>query len=211
MKKILLIGDSIRAGYDKYVKMALDGIAEVEYSQDCNRFASFVLRMIPEFCKTYGKDLDLVHWNAGLWDCLRLDDGVIFSDIEVYKSYIERTCASLKRHFKNASFIFATSTSVIEEGYNKNVMHRLNSDIEAYNAAALEIVTRHGMAVNDLYTLTTSIPKEYHSDATHYYTKDGTRVITDQVIAHIEASLGIKAKTLDYDALFRDKTDIVGI
>ena len=31
MKKIVLIGDSIRMGYDKYVKMALEGVAEVYY------------------------------------------------------------------------------------------------------------------------------------------------------------------------------------
>ena len=28
MKKIVLLGDSIRMGYDKYVKEALDGVAE---------------------------------------------------------------------------------------------------------------------------------------------------------------------------------------
>ncbi|MBO5010011.1 MAG: hypothetical protein J6D20_04860 [Clostridia bacterium] len=32
MKKVILIGDSIRMGYDKYVKEALDGVAEVWYS-----------------------------------------------------------------------------------------------------------------------------------------------------------------------------------
>lgn len=31
MKKILLIGDSIRMGYDKYVKLAFEGEAEVYY------------------------------------------------------------------------------------------------------------------------------------------------------------------------------------
>ena len=29
MKKVVLLGDSIRMGYDKYVKEALDGVCEV--------------------------------------------------------------------------------------------------------------------------------------------------------------------------------------
>ena len=28
MKKVVLIGDSIRQGYEKYVRLALDGVAE---------------------------------------------------------------------------------------------------------------------------------------------------------------------------------------
>jgi len=54
-------------------------------------------------------------------------------------------------------------------------------------------------------------PAEYHSDMTHYETKDGTRVIADQVIAHIERTLCIKATHPDYDALFAKKDGTVGI
>lgn len=211
MKKILLIGDSIRIGYDKYTKMAFDGIADVVYPADNTRFAAYVYRQQPEFHKLCGGNADVVHWNAGLWDCLIMHDGMNFTDIEVYKSYMERACVGFKRFFPNAKFIFATSTSVIESGYSQTGLRRLNSDIEAYNAAAVEIVTKHGMTVNDLYSLTKDMPAEYHSDMTHYYTKDGTRVITDQVVAHIEKALDIKATPIDYDALFAKKDNIVGI
>ena len=54
-------------------------------------------------------------------------------------------------------------------------------------------------------------PVEYHSDLTHYYTKEGTRIITNQVIEHIEKALDIKAEPLDYDALFDKKDDAEGI
>ena len=44
MKKVLLIGDSIRQGYDRYVKMSLEGEAEVFYPEENCRFSVYVLR-----------------------------------------------------------------------------------------------------------------------------------------------------------------------
>ena len=42
MKKVLLLGDSIRMGYDDYVKEALDGKCEVVYdAEDNGRFAAY--------------------------------------------------------------------------------------------------------------------------------------------------------------------------
>ena len=52
---------------------------------------------------------------------------------------------------------------------------------------------------------------KYHSDQTHFYTKEGTKVITNQVVACIEKVLNIKAKPLDYDLLFKEKTDVIGM
>ena len=44
MKKVLLLGDSIRMGYDDYVKEALDGKCEVVYdAEDNGRFAAYTL------------------------------------------------------------------------------------------------------------------------------------------------------------------------
>ena len=59
--------------------------------------------------------------------------------------------------------------------------------------------------------LMSSLPVSYHSDLAHYYTKEGTRAITDAVVDKIEKSLGIKATALDYDALFGAQKDILGI
>ena len=48
VKKIILIGDSIRIGYDKYVKDALKDKAEVFYPSENCRFAQYVLRTVCE-------------------------------------------------------------------------------------------------------------------------------------------------------------------
>jgi hypothetical protein len=217
MKKIVLIGDSIRQGYDKYVKMAFEGVAQVYYPNENCRFASYILRNLVDWKEGMkcGDDVDLVHWNAGVWDNLILMDNRHHTEIDVYKSNVERICQFIKILFPNAKMIFATSTPVDEElfrvKFEPKKMMRLNSDTEIYNQAAVEIVRKQGGDINDLYGLLKDRQTEYHSDQTHFYTKEGTRVITNQVIEHIEKALNIKAKPLDYDLLFGKKEDAIGM
>jgi hypothetical protein len=54
-------------------------------------------------------------------------------------------------------------------------------------------------------------PTEYHSDQTHYYSREGTEIICNKVISAIEAYGGIKAKVLDYDKLFYEAQKVKGI
>lgn len=217
MKKIILIGDSIRQGYDKYVKMAFEGVAEVYYPTDNCRFTAYILRHIGEWKEKMqcGDDVDLVHWNAGVWDNLILMDGRNHTEIEVYRTNVERICQFIKILFPKAKTIFATSTPVDEilfkAKFEKQKIMRLNSDTEIYNQAAIDIVRKYGGDINDLYGLLKDKQTEYHSDQTHFYTKEGTRVITNQVIEHIEKALEITANPLDYDLLFDRKEDAIGM
>lgn len=211
MKKIFLIGDSIRMGYDKYVKLAFEDVAEVLYPNENCRFASYVLRYLNMWKQSmgFGDDIDLVHWNAGLWDCLRMIDGKPHTDIKVYGDYIERICECMPHYFPNAKFIFATSTPVQEHLFGD--LKRYNKDVEEYNRVACDIVAKYGHSVDDLYPLVESMPVEYYSDLTHLYTKNGTKLLTDAVVSSVEKVLPIKAKALDYDELFKDEEEIVGI
>ena len=93
MKKIVLLGDSIRMGYDKYVKMALDGVAEVYYPKDNCRFTQYVLRYIHAWVEEsgFGEDTDLVHWNVGLWDVAQVLGDEPITPIEVYEALFVAT------------------------------------------------------------------------------------------------------------------------
>lgn len=212
MKKILLIGDSIRLGYDKYVKMAFEDVAEVYYPEENSRFVIYVYRRLHEWKDTLqcGDDIDVVHWNAGLWDDLILLDGKHLTPIEIYREYVDRTCNMIKILFPKAKIIFATSTPVQEELFTGGCK-RFNKDTEEYNRVAVEIVKSYGGEINDLYSLAKAAPVEYHSDLTHYYTKEGTRLLTEQVVKCLEETLEIKGKVLDYDALFAETENILGI
>ena len=121
MKNLLLIGDSIRMGYDKSVKKTLEGKANVIFPEENCRFAAYVLRYFHEYLKDIkGEDIDVIHWNAGLWDCLRLFEEEPHTPIDVYAYYIERICIRIKKICPNARVIFATSTKGLSEKMSKD-------------------------------------------------------------------------------------------
>lgn len=205
MKNVLLIGDSIRMGYDKAIQKSLEGKANVYYPDDNCRFASYLLRYIHEY-KGLAKDnrIDVLHWNAGLWDCLRLFEEEPHTPIEVYTYYIERLCIRIKKIFPEAKVIFATSTSVLSEKMGKN-FKRYNEDIEKYNKAAIEVVKKYGFEINDLYAVSITLPEEAHSDAVHYYTPMGTKAFTNQVLSYVVPALEITEEITYKEALYTDK------
>ena len=80
MKKVVLLGDSIRLwGYGTPVEEALKNEFEVWQPTENCRFTTYVIRNLHEWKKQTecGSDIDLIHWNVGLWDCLRQIDGEV--------------------------------------------------------------------------------------------------------------------------------------
>ena len=87
MKKVLLIGDSIRfgasanpeydtaysPGYGIYVEETLKGEYEVYAPDDNCRFAQYTLRYLYDWANRVEREkIDVVHWNNGLWDICNL-------------------------------------------------------------------------------------------------------------------------------------------
>lgn len=205
MKNVLLIGDSIRMGYDKAVKKTLEGKANVYFPAENCRFASYVLRYIHEYGSLVKDgDVHVIHWNAGLWDCLRLFEEEPHTPIDVYAYYIDRICVRIKKSFPNAKVIFATSTRVQSEKMQKD-FKRYNEEIEKYNEAAVQVVKKYGFAVNDLYSVSATLPDEAHSDPVHYYTPIGTEAFTNAVLSYILPSLEINEKIAYKEELYTDK------
>lgn len=205
MKNVLLIGDSIRMGYDKAVKKTLENAANVYFPEENCRFTSYVLRYLHEYKGILGdKQVDVLHWNAGLWDCLRLFGEEPHTPIEIYAYYIERICIRIKKLFPDAQVIFATSTSVQSELMSPD-FKRYNEEIEAYNIAAVNVVSKFGFQVNDLYAASVKLPAEAHSDAVHYYTPMGTKVFTNQVLSYLLPALGIDKKLEYIEELYTDE------
>ena len=211
MKKILLIGDSIRVGYDKYVQMAFDGVAQVYYPDVNCRFAAYIMRHLPDWKKTTGcgDDVDAVYWNAGLWDDLVMVDDQCLTPVEIYEYYIDRICKSIRILFPSAKMIFATSTAVIE-AIDPKLKKRTNENTRRYNAAAAKIVESHSGLVDDLFALTQNVPENYHSDQTHYYTPEGTELLAAHVVETLENVLSIQGKQLEYKQLFVQAQNVIG-
>ena len=193
MKNVVLIGDSIRIGYDKSVRASLDGIANVYFPGDNCRFAAFVLRYLHEYLELPEQGgVDVIHWNAGLWDCLRQFGEEPLTPLEVYANYIERICIRIRKLYPEAKVIFATSTSVLSEKMPPN-FKRYNEEIALYNQKAVEVVKKYGFDVNDLYARSTALPEEAHSDSVHYYTSLGTEAFTKQTLSYIASALELES------------------
>ncbi|MBO5701430.1 MAG: SGNH/GDSL hydrolase family protein [Clostridia bacterium] len=203
MKKIILIGDSIRMGYDKYVKEAFSETAEVYYPADNCRFATYIIRFVHEWKKKgeWPEDADLVHWNAGLWDVPEImgDDPV--TPIEHYAVQIARIDRRLRELFPKAKIVFATSTAVEEEKFGP-VFKRRNATIEAFNAAAIKALEGTDTVIDDLYAVTAAAPEGCHSDMTHYSTPAGIEHVGGAVIGLISRELGIEPKAVDMDTFY---------
>ena len=206
MKKIVLIGDSIRMGYDKYVKDALDGTADVFYPTENCKFAEYVLRFAHEWKKegNWGDDVDLVHWNAGLWDALELFGDEPLTSLDYYKEAIARIDRRLRMLFPKAKIVFATSTNVNEEKSNPNFT-RHNSTIEKYNETAISALSGTDTVINDLYPLTKSFPASYRSDWVHFYTPEGTEAIGGKVLSVICSLLEISPSEINLENFFPER------
>ena len=197
MKNILLIGDSIRSGYDKYVKESFENVANVFYPSENCRFAQYILRSLHMWTERMeAKDFDVIHWNAGLWDTIRSYGDECLTPIDVYVAFLERIQNRIEKIYPNAISIFATSTPVIESGYIEDFEMRYNADVERYNQAAVEALSKHGVIINDLYALLRDVPKDYHSDQTHFYTAKATELIGGKVNEVLCSAIGIDPSTL---------------
>lgn len=209
MKNVLLVGDSIRMGYDTAVRETLKGKANVYFPEENCRFASYVLRYIHDYKDLLeGGEVDVLHWNAGLWDCLRIWQEEPHTPIDFYCYYIDRICKRIRKAYPKAHVIFATSTSVQSEKMSPD-FKRYNEEIEAYNASAVQVVKKYGFEVNDLYAVSVSLPPEAHSDPVHYYTSIGTEAFTRQVLSCIVPALGM-GSTPEYREVIYSK-DPIGI
>lgn len=71
--------------------------ANVIIPEPSARFASYLLRDFHEyFTDIKCEDIDVIHWNAGLWDCLRRlgEEPHTPIDIYIYMLIILKDCVS---------------------------------------------------------------------------------------------------------------------
>lgn len=198
MKTFLLLGDSIRQNYQQYVKSKLAGKANVLYPNDNGRFCQYTLRYIYDWVRSltdgHGEIVDVVHFNCGLWDILRLsNEDCPFTSEEQYRELLLRIYQRGCYACPNAKFIFALTTSVIEPGFTPGlaVGQRLNADIERYNEIAVKLFEPLGVGIDDLWTISRKLPQEAHSDDVHFETELGISVLGEKVIHDLIKSCNI--------------------
>ena len=188
------------------------GTAEVYYPDENCRFAEYVLRYAHEWKRMgeWGDDVDLVHWNAGLWDALELFGDGPLTSLDYYAEAIRRIDKRLRLIFPHAKIVFATSTSVIEPtGYSDFSRH--NTTIEAFNATARKALAGTDTVIDDLYEATKDVPREYRSDWVHFYTPEGTEYIGGKVLSVICPLLGITPAEINIDSFTPERYSAASI
>ena len=161
MKKVILLGDSIRLiGYGARTAELLGSDYTVWQPEDNCRFASYTLRMLFEY-RDQLEGADVIHWNNGLWDVCDLFGDGAFTPLEDYVRLIARIAAVLKTYAKTV--IFATTTPPSPDMWG----HDINR-LRIYNEAAVATLTEMGVLVNDLFTpVAADIPTMIAEDHLH--------------------------------------------
>ena len=180
MKKVVLIGDSIRMiGYGAPVAESLKGDFEVWQPDDNCRFAQYTLRGLWDW-QDGMRDADIIHWNNGLWDICDLFDDGPFTPKNEYVETMLRIARILKQRSKTV--IFATITPVRPEN-----LHNKNEVIEEYNEALVPKLREMGIVINDLYTPIKKDVYKYICDDTIHLSEEGITLAKDMVESVIRA------------------------
>lgn len=179
MKKVVLIGDSIRMAYQPYVAAKLLGKADVWGPEENCRHCLWALDHFQEWVAP--QKPDILHFNFGIHDALKMADGQP-------QILLVQYCLCLKRFITQARkletrLIWATTTPRYHkcEGLPMSQWPEM-TEIDDYNAAALEIVRAEGLEVNDLHQviLTNDYTKCLHTDGCHLQ-ELGRKVLSDAV------------------------------
>jgi Lysophospholipase L1 and related esterases len=151
LKKVILLGDSIRQYYQEEAIKNLGSEYTVWQPGENCRFARFTLNSL-RFWLPECPNPDIIHWNNGLWDTAQIyeEDGS-FTPIEEYISDMKKILRELKK--TGAKVIFATITPVNPKKELDPKSKNVNSRIAEYNRRITEVMKVEGVPVNDLYSL----------------------------------------------------------
>ncbi len=169
MKSVLLIGDSIRMGYEQIVRDAISDVAAVWGPEENGGDSANVLAHLDEW--VISKKPDVVHLNCGLHDLRRWRDREGHQvSLDDYRRNVAAIIEGV-RSGTEAKLIWATITPLNEAGQRKGgEFYRTAEDYKAYNAASLEVVNEKAVPVDDLCSVVEAAGAEglLTPDGVHY-------------------------------------------
>lgn len=195
LPRVLLIGDSISIGYTLPVRELLKGKANVHRVPTNAGNTGMGLEGLPKWLNEKNGKWDVIHFNWGLWDlCYRnpesknqghrdKENGTITHSVEEYVANLETIVQQLEQ--SGATLIFATTTPVPE-----GELGRKTGDDHRYNQAALEVMKKHHIAIDDLHAVMAGKMEKYGKNPGDvHYTPEGYERLAQQVARSIESAL----------------------
>lgn len=189
MKRVVLIGDSVRLHYQPLVARALATEAVVFGSIENCGTSTDILAHINEWI--FDHCPDIVHLNCGLHD-LRIDPGVSTQQvpIEEYAANLDKIFASIGEDGRG-TLIWATVTPLNEQRHqNSRPSRRYESDLALYNETALNLARKHGARINDLHRSVAAAGADrlLGPDGVHF-TEEGYEFLAAEVVSAIRSCL----------------------
>ena len=196
LPRVLIIGDSISIGYTTMVRKNLAGKANVHRVDGNCRWSAYG----DEQMNTWLGDgnWDVIHFNFGLWDWYGWSQDEK-STPESYAKSLESIATKMKAKTnkannanggKGAKLIFATTTPPCAGPEKKVKIIVSNERAKQFRDAALAVMKKHGVEINDLYGLIDKKRVQYLQgpDNVHYH-NEGKELQAKQVAEVIVAAL----------------------
>ncbi len=185
MKTVMLIGDSIRIGYQDGVYERLAGRAHVHGPSANGGTSRNILEHMDEWLGALSPDI--VHVNCGLHD-LKREFGSEVSAVPL-DEYAENVRSILRRLKKqtSAAVAWALTTPVNQEWHHKNKpFDRFEADVMAYNLAAAAAADELSIPVNDLFAVVMKNGRDelLQPDGVHFK-PTGCELLAEQVSGFI--------------------------
>ena len=193
LPRVLIIGDSISIGYTPYVAEMLKGKATVEHNEGNAQHTGTGLERIDQWVGT--TKWDVIHFNWGLWDlCYRNQEakvqgnrdklhGTVTTSLEEYERNLEQLVDRLEE--SGATLIWA-QTTVVPQGEPGRIV----GDDEKYNKVAAAVMKKHGIIIDDLYSLTKGFSRDmFLGPGDVHYRNEGYKRIALRVAERIRSAL----------------------
>ena len=196
LPRVLLLGDSISIGYTPFVRAALRGRANVHRPPVNCQATTRGLAGIKEWLGA--GPWDVIHFNFGLHDLKYVDakgqnlekarGGVQQVPLAAYEQNLSALADTVLR--TGAACIWCATTPVPE-----GAEYRVAGSELAYNAAAAKIMQGKGIAINDLHAAASARLATIQQPRNVHFTKEGSRVLAQEVVAHIVRALARRPYT----------------
>jgi acyl-CoA thioesterase-1 len=192
LPRVLLIGDSISIGYTLDVRRALKDVANVHRPRtNCGPTSKGV-----EQLSTWLGDgkWDVIHFNFGLHDLKWLGpNGENLAEpnkagnkpqvaLTQYRKNLELIVSRLQK--SRAVLIWRNTTPV-----PKGARGRVVGDSVKYNEVALEVMKRHGIIVDDMYSYSLAKQTQIQKPKDVHFTREGSAFLGKKVAQIIRAQL----------------------
>jgi lysophospholipase L1-like esterase len=186
MKQVVLVGDSIRMGYEPRVRKHLSDVAVVWGPKQNGGNSVNLLGLLHLW--TEHRQPDLIHFNCGLHDLRTIFQGSkeTVVPLDHYRRNLH-TLIRIMRERTQATLVWASTTPIIDEDAHREHakwldFDRSNEQVLRYNEVAREVMEIEKVPVNDLYAVVcTHGPASLQNGDGVHYSEAGSRILGDAV------------------------------